>query len=417
MVERALLCKSIVDEATPPASGERWIADTKQRGFGLRLWASTGGGGKAFAIRAKDFEGRIVRRSINYSELYANSRERFWSRITGEPVSLGDLVADARNWARDELDAIKGRKPLWVEEAEQRQTAKDYAHSLSFERTAVLQLQAMAARGVSQSYRDRLDKLFVNHVPRTTRQKALLSVAEAEIRRLLNSKKLSLGNRRVLRPFLGQVLELAYTLHAVPKVSSYSIRRMRLRDEETAQLGEDTFAAVFERLEAEAEKWQQAMCLRLYFSFRAPLSRVMRAQWDELKDVRYNMRGSDSFFWRRSWFPKAHQTWGEEITIKSNQLIGIIADRCDREFPSSTYWFPSPAKLGEPIRSIDHVWRNTLHDHRLRFISPRLFRAAFQAQRYPKAFWEPAERLFVPRPGKRDEALDFLFADHLATKE
>jgi hypothetical protein len=51
MVERRLLTEQFVREVRPPATGERWIADTKQRGFGLRLWATSGGAGKAFGVR------------------------------------------------------------------------------------------------------------------------------------------------------------------------------------------------------------------------------------------------------------------------------------------------------------------------------------------------------------------------------
>ena len=109
MVERRLLTTSFVDAATPPENGERWISDTKLRGFGLRLWPSTHGEGKAFAIRTTDRKGRSIRMTYD-----AEARNEYFFGFD-KKLSLGDVLDKAREWAKDELCRTKGRPTLQEE--------------------------------------------------------------------------------------------------------------------------------------------------------------------------------------------------------------------------------------------------------------------------------------------------------------
>jgi hypothetical protein len=65
MVERRRLTPEFVHSVTPPERGERWIADTKLKGFGLRLWATRSGGNKAFAVRVLNANGHSIRKTFN----------------------------------------------------------------------------------------------------------------------------------------------------------------------------------------------------------------------------------------------------------------------------------------------------------------------------------------------------------------
>src|SRR5580704_9760279 len=113
MVERRLLTATFVDSVTLPNRGERWIADTRLRGFGLRLWRSTGGEGKAFAIRAIDTKGRQIRRTYD-----GEARNEYFP--PHQRRTLGDALDSARDWAADELCRAKGRPTLREEEDDHR---------------------------------------------------------------------------------------------------------------------------------------------------------------------------------------------------------------------------------------------------------------------------------------------------------
>ena len=50
---------------------------------------------------------------------------------------------------------------------------------------------------------------------------------------------------------------------------------------------EDDYASFLADIEADSEKWQQAYCLRLYFYFHSPMSRLLAARWDQLWEVAF----------------------------------------------------------------------------------------------------------------------------------
>ena len=58
MVHRALLTPRLVREADLQKDGEHWIADTKVKGFGLRIWSTKSGRRKAFALRVSEPKGK-----------------------------------------------------------------------------------------------------------------------------------------------------------------------------------------------------------------------------------------------------------------------------------------------------------------------------------------------------------------------
>jgi hypothetical protein len=106
MVERRLLTADFVNRATPPDLGERWIADTKLRGFGLRLWRTSSGEGKALAIRVVDTEGRSIRRTYvvkletntGHFTMAGEASVTHWrTREHGRPTSFVEPRVDQRS--------------------------------------------------------------------------------------------------------------------------------------------------------------------------------------------------------------------------------------------------------------------------------------------------------------------------------
>jgi hypothetical protein len=65
MIERAILTKKFVDFAQQPKSGKTWIADTKLKGFDLRLWSTKSGGNRALSIRVLDSNGKPIRKTFD----------------------------------------------------------------------------------------------------------------------------------------------------------------------------------------------------------------------------------------------------------------------------------------------------------------------------------------------------------------
>ena len=55
------LDSQVADQIAIPDSGEIWIPDAELRGFGIRAWSGKKGGGKAYALRLRDMNNKIVR--------------------------------------------------------------------------------------------------------------------------------------------------------------------------------------------------------------------------------------------------------------------------------------------------------------------------------------------------------------------
>jgi hypothetical protein len=99
-VERVHLTPEFVDTALLPEQGERWIGDTEIQGFGLRLWRTRAGEGKAFAIRTPSVDGINVRRTFDPRGSWEYQYELLLDR---RPGKLGSYLASARRWAWSDL--------------------------------------------------------------------------------------------------------------------------------------------------------------------------------------------------------------------------------------------------------------------------------------------------------------------------
>ena len=383
MVDRAILTQIIIDEAEAPISGERWISDTHQKGFGLRIWrAKNGETRKAYCIRAVDQQGRAVRLTMDYvpawSELY---RRRSWRYREGQQndPTLGELIEYARRWAHDELAKMRGTATLEEEDAAQREIGKRRAAGLTVRQTADIILRGMAGRGLSEAYTDRIEKLFSNHVPTAVAGKLTCEISRDEVAGILNSSRLAPGNLRILRPFIRQVLDVPWRLRAKPKVAPHHIDEI-VDPIDGPQLSalrtwtEGHYNALFKLLEAEQDKWQQARCLRLYFlSLHCPLSRLMAAQWDQVWTTKYGSR--TGVRWKYS---DRRGGW-DSFRSKGEQIFRECLRRGQTEFGENEFCFPT--RFGRKvahIRSIDHVWRQTLSSSDLPYVSPRAFRRAYR---------------------------------------
>jgi hypothetical protein len=197
MVERAKLTPQLVFEATSPNRGERWIADTKIKGFGLRLWSTKSGGRKAFAIRVSGPSAGKIRRTFDLDKARRTNFDLRHSYRENK-YGLGEYLEEAREWARDEIDRIKRRPTVEHEAWLERLSAEQLVQSMTLERAASALLGGLDANNASEAYRDRLNKLFAVHVPDRIKQTTLKKLNPRQIARALVKAKASPGNVRIL---------------------------------------------------------------------------------------------------------------------------------------------------------------------------------------------------------------------------
>lgn len=385
MVERRILTPEFVDSATPPSNGERWVSDTKLRGFGLRLWATKSGGEKAFAIRVSDKDGRSVRRTFS---LYYSSNYRIPLSRGEYTYQLGDCIGDAREWARDEIDSMKGRLTIREEEEIRRKKAADRVKKIPLQRAAHSVIEGMRTNGLSEGYIDQVFKLFSNHIPAELQETSLSEVSPRAVADILVSSNISPGNTRVLRSFIGQIYERAGSFHGPlhrfsRKMASEFWANWEDRYDtpfpELERLTETDYQRIFEKLDAENSKWQQALCIRLFFEFRAPLNRLMAAQWTQIRNGTWFPYRPDE---RVYWLADMVRIDGEAKT-----LLNRVLRLGQRDFGESRYWFPSRfGRKAEHIRTVDTIWRNTLHDIGSRYYPLRKYASHYRDLQADKAF-------------------------------
>ena len=212
MVERWHLTPKFVHSVSPPQNGERWIADTKLKGFGLRLWATRSGGNKAFAVRILNADGRSIRQTFNLTGRWqADFEFAYNDRINA--YGLGEYLEDARKWARDKIDDEKARLTVDEEYEVDFRAASDRVQKMTLEAAAQSLIFGMRANGRSEKYVARLDKLFYNRISQKLRKTPLKQLSATAVARCLVDVKVPAGNIRILRSFISQIFERAANFH------------------------------------------------------------------------------------------------------------------------------------------------------------------------------------------------------------
>jgi hypothetical protein len=120
-------------------------------------------------------------------------------------------------------------------------------------------------------------------------------------------------------------------------------------------LREDDFKRLFERLEQEEKRWQQALCIRLFFEFHVPMYKLMSACWAQIVDG--------------CWYPycpnEDEMRYGhhEVLTETERRVVKRILTLLRKDFGVSRYWFPSPfGRKPDHIKTVDGMWREALRD-------------------------------------------------------
>ncbi|KRQ98692.1 hypothetical protein CQ10_26565 [Bradyrhizobium valentinum] len=382
MVRRAELTPKLVFEIDPPKTGERWVADTKIKGFGLRLWSTASGGQKAFAIRAAKRNGKMIRKT--YDPNIAWRRRLGFSYADREDkFGLGEYLEDARDWAKDEIDRIKGKltgtEQAWIEH----RAVGELVKSLPLGRAGDSLLRGLKLNNASQKYLDRLDKLFASKM-----ETPLAKLKPGQVARALARADLSAGNVRTLRSFVSQILERGASFHGPlgrfhdEFASSFSTewdRVRKVRYPALNKLSDKRYRQIFDILESETEYWQQALAIRIYFEFRAPLTRILRAEWNQIYGPHWYPYAPDE---KEFWFECR-----ENIENDAKRILDQIRQLGAPEFDGNRFWFPTnfPRRYGH-IRSVEHVWRLTLRRCGLRYYPLREFSRSYREFNNPSYY-------------------------------
>lgn len=413
---KVFLTQDVVDNVDLPKKGERWLSDTKIRGFGLRVWlGSNGPVKKAYALRIKDIDGKVRRKTFSpYAAQYEKLKSERWSyhwaddsienqsrkSLMVEDISLGQVVDAAREWAQDEIDKIKGRKvygndgfttiireTLKEERIRQEAIVQNRIKTYTLAKAKSVQLNAMQIKGVSQTYIDRLDKVSEQCIPEELKCKKLIEVQTSDLKAaLLSITKIS--SLKMLRSFLGQILTVAERHHVRCSTHSYRLREIATPDPDAIHSiinDPPTLKRLFHYLEDEDVLRQQAYALRLYFLMSAPLSMIMKARWDQLFFYeRTHQAGETPKYYGLEWV--YGDSWRSKEWIRSLSFEVFVKSKAKvlEQFGESEYCFPSPSRhhLGDPIKSASVLWQRCLEDLNLAYISPKALRDDYRSHRY-----------------------------------
>jgi hypothetical protein len=387
MVQRAKLTPRFVFEASCPSEGELWIADTEIRGFGLRLWSNKSGGQKAFAIRVSDLYSRKIRRTFDLQHARRTLSEFAYSGRENR-YGLGEYLAEAREWARNEIDTIKGQWTIHDEWWAGHRTVARLVRTMTLQRAATALLEGLRADNASESYLDRLDKLFVQYVPEKLKCTPLDKLNPKQAARIIVNTKASAGNLRVLRSFISQIIERGASFDArlrcfqddfAEEFSYQWLRKRKVRYPELNKRRDKSYHAIFHALESDQEFWQQAFAIRLYFSFHVPLSRVLAGQWKQIHEQHWYPYWPDE---KEYWF-ECREPIGKEVQT----LLDKIEFLSRRDFGNSQFWFPSRHRHGDdPIRTVEHAWRRALRKSHVPYYPLREFSRSFREFNNPSYY-------------------------------
>lgn len=367
MVDRRRLTRQVVAGLAPPDRGERWIADTELRGFGIRLWAAREGPGLAYAIRVTDREGRKIRRTFSGSPGFeAAQRDVCFGGGWDDPhrasipwpPPLSLLLDHARAWAREEIqraklgesDADRTRRLLAAEAAR--------LGALSLDEAVEEFRQTSRFLSRTEACRDRLDAAYHNNLPEDLRKRALEELGGDVFEQAFEALPISDPQRRLVRGMLGPVFE------RVRLLGGPSLWFKRWPGEEALKVrvgrpdaGRDAMRAFqrpdFERLlkalRQSEHGWRAALRLEACLLTRAPVSRVMQGRWSRVSGEIWYPWGPDE---RRHW-----RTRSERLDGDLGRCLEKARTEAAAEGTVSDFWFPSETDPARPIRNIDRPWR------------------------------------------------------------
>jgi hypothetical protein len=225
-------------------------------------------------------------------------------------------------------------------------------------------------------------------MPSDLRSMPLAEISAEDLTAALVDSPLRPANVVVLRAFLSQIFERASAIGGLvgpnhDEVSELFWKRWREKRDvqypELRNLPRQTYLDIFHKLEEERVRWQQALAIRLYFEFRAPLTVILSARWTQIIHHRwYPYTPEQRTYWH---------AYREYIEARHEELLKRVRVLGFQQFEDSDYWFPSKAgKKAEHIRTVDSMWRDTLHCLGLQYYPIREFSRSYRELNCPSQY-------------------------------
>ncbi|HUD87744.1 MAG TPA: hypothetical protein VMR17_14930 [Xanthobacteraceae bacterium] len=303
------------------------------------------------------------------------ARNEYWPPLYRRRT-LGEVVGNARRWARERIEEAKGLLTLRDEEAIQRHYIKVAFSRVSLRALAEAKFRGMAVNGASDYYIFALKKVFYSHAPLQLQETKFARLGPTEIARCLKSLHKKPGAARMLRAFLGHLLEAAKDFHPYAHRLLRRSQQLYSPDYDARRVArilvhfaESTFKRIFLLLEKE-DDWVRASFVRLYLELNVPASLLMRAKWGQFVDGR--------FF---AWLPGQRKYWHFHARRLDSEIENILCQlrkNCDLKFPSSPYLFPSNASRNGHITTYKAHWRSFALRHKLRTANLRRLVLGYQ---------------------------------------
>lgn len=409
MSERVLLTPEFVNSIEPPEAGERWISDLKVRGFGLRVWRQPRGSfGCAYAIRAKGSDGKYVRKTGPSWRFAYDWREehQLWRQMNGDPTepTFGELLPFAREWANEQILALRGLPTLAEEEEKQeefRAFKRTQMSDLSLEKLVELELRRMQYRNIDQNYIDRSSKLFYRYFPSAIRSCTITSIDLAKLNLILNDNNLTDSNFNVLRPLIGRSYKLAQFYGPIKTIKYWEISKIdrkfntKVSRPQLSEWNNDDIENFINFIYDLDASWQSriAICLFLYLK-RTPLSQLLSACWEQIEimvltDGDQTRASHVNFRWAEGWLGF------EQVSDGAGRwLEKALTHKIDQNtYPN--YLFPSPREgMKSHLQTIDATWSQALKLKGIPYISIVKFRKSLNDMQtralYRHQFWNKA---------------------------
>jgi integrase len=347
------LTSEMVDALLPPRQGEVWFGDNHLLHFGVRTWAGKNGGGKTFAIRLRDQLGVVVREAYRPDYDYS---AYYWDRGWEKP--LGYFLESARAWARDRIALHRGRETseerrwrLW-----RQQQRKVLATSIGD--AIQRKIDSLRSRSKDHLYVDHIRTMVDEYIPRQILDSTFRDVPIRQLADAITNRRVSYGNIKVLRGFVGGVFKdaaevfgpLYYKLESVQRRCAKNLdARVEPPYPQILRISDADYRRFFDELEASAA-WRQALAIRLYFDTGAKLQQVLRARWSDLvENIWYPFLPNE----RKLWFESK-----ERLNEEARGVLRMIAQRHEADGIASPYLFPSMSDPQCPIKTVQRHWAN-----------------------------------------------------------
>lgn len=353
------LTPEFVDTLKPPFRGEEWVGDLDVKGFGVRLWASNDGGSIAYAIRVRDAEGALRRETFSiWSDWRSRERALDTLRNGGEIGSLGTFLPDARNWARERVCSLKGKKTRVELRHERHHRISTALLSMTLEQIAERNFKKLERAKRNDAYAIQLRKLLF-HLSDESRGTPLMQMNLRRLASEIADPNLPIFQSRTLQSFVGQMYSSLYRWHG-PAGQRHTallqqISRARSKQEvphpEILAITDTDFKRMMSIIDTEKVHWRSALALKLYFTTGAKLRRVLRARWDQIIDATWYPYSPQE---REYWFMGT-----ERLDDAAKQTLERAQKLAANERIDSAFIFPSAVSSGsQPITTVRRYWLN-----------------------------------------------------------